>query len=63
MTAIVYVSNTGSAKTYAEMLGEKTGFDVYSLADSGSGLWQVPCRVSKRQESASAASGQLSPLA
>lgn len=36
MTAIVYVSNTGSAKTYAEMLGEKTGFDVYSLADSGS---------------------------
>lgn len=33
MTAIVYESNTGSAKRYAEMLGEKTGFPVYPLPD------------------------------
>lgn len=36
MTSIVYVSNTGSSKAYAEMLGEKTGFGVYSLTDCGS---------------------------
>ncbi len=36
MTSIVYVTNTGSSKTYAEMLSEKTGYNAYSLADSGS---------------------------
>lgn len=36
MTAIVYVSNTGSAKTYAEMLSEKTGFSAYDFKDCGS---------------------------
>ncbi len=34
MTAIVYVSNTGSAKKYAEMLSEKTGCPVFSFKDS-----------------------------
>ena len=28
---IVYVTNTGSTKQYAEMLGEKTGFEVLAL--------------------------------
>lgn len=36
MTAIVYVSNTGSSKAYAEMLSEKTGLPVYAFKDSGS---------------------------
>ena len=31
MTAIVYVSNTGSSKAYAQMLSEKTGFDAYDF--------------------------------
>lgn len=35
MTAIVYVSNAGSAKQYAEMLSEKTGFPVFSMKESG----------------------------
>ena len=35
MTAIVYVSNAGSSKQYAEMLGERTGFPVYSFKESG----------------------------
>ena len=34
MASIVYVSNTGSSKKYAEMLSEKTGYPCYSLADS-----------------------------
>ncbi len=36
MTAIVYVSNTGSAKAYAQMLSEKTGFSAYDFRDCGS---------------------------
>lgn len=36
MTAIVYVSNTGSSKRYAEMLSSKTGYPSFSLSDSGS---------------------------
>ena len=36
MTAIVYVSNTGSAKAYAEMLSEKTGLTAYDFKDCGS---------------------------
>ena len=36
MTAIVYTTNTGSTKRYAEMLGEKTGFPVFALADAAS---------------------------
>ncbi len=35
MTAIVYVSNAGSSRQYAEMLSEKTGFPVYSFKESG----------------------------
>ena len=34
MVSIVYVTNTGSSKKYAEMLSEKTGYPCYSLADS-----------------------------
>ena len=34
MTAIVYVSNTGSSKQYAEMLSEKTGFPAFDFADA-----------------------------
>lgn len=30
MKAIVYTTNTGSSKAYAEMLGEKTGLPVYA---------------------------------
>lgn len=33
MTAIVYVSNTGSSKAYAQMLSEKTGFSAYDFKD------------------------------
>ena len=36
MTVIVYASNTGSAKTYAQMLSEKTGFDAYDISSCGS---------------------------
>ncbi|MBQ7296362.1 MAG: hypothetical protein IJW86_09270 [Clostridia bacterium] len=36
MISIVYVTNTGSSKAYAQMLSEKTGYAAYSLADSGS---------------------------
>lgn len=36
MTAIVYTTNTGSTKRYAEMLGEKTGFPVFDLGDAAS---------------------------
>lgn len=32
MKVIVYVSNTGSAKQYAELLGEKTGYPVFDFA-------------------------------
>lgn len=31
MTAIVYTSNTGFTKEYAQMLGEKTGLPVYDI--------------------------------
>jgi hypothetical protein len=34
MKAIVYVSETGHAKKYAEMLGEKTGLPVYQLEEA-----------------------------
>lgn len=34
MVSIVYVTNTGSAKRYAEMLSEKTGYPCYAFADS-----------------------------
>ena len=34
MVSIVYVTNTGSSKKYAEMLSEKTGYPCYSLGDS-----------------------------
>ncbi len=32
MTVIVYSTNAGSTERYAKMLGEKTGFGVYSLS-------------------------------
>ncbi len=34
MTVIVYVSNTGSAKQYAEILGEKTGYPVFDFSNA-----------------------------
>ena len=34
MNSIVYVSNTGSSKRYAEMLSEKTGYPCYAFSDS-----------------------------
>ena len=34
MEAIIYTSNTGSTKRYAEMLSRKTGLAVYSLKDA-----------------------------
>lgn len=34
MVSIVYVTNTGSSKRYAEMLSQKTGYPCYSLSDS-----------------------------
>lgn len=34
MKVIIYESNTGSAKRYAEMLGEKTGFPVCALSEA-----------------------------
>ncbi len=34
MVSIVYVSNAGSSKRYAEMLSEKTGYPCYAYADS-----------------------------
>ena len=34
MKAIVYVSETGHTKRYAEMLGEKTGLPVYALSEA-----------------------------
>lgn len=34
MVSIVYVTNTGSSKKYAEMLSEKTGYPCYALSDS-----------------------------
>ena len=37
-TAIVYTSNTGYTRQYAELLGEKTGLPVYSLEDAGKTL-------------------------
>ncbi len=33
MTSIVYVTNTGTSKAYAEMLGEKTGYGVYAYGE------------------------------
>ena len=36
MTAIVYVSNTGSSKAYAEMLSEKTGISAYDFRNCSS---------------------------
>ena len=38
VTAIVYTSHTGSARTYAEMAGQKTGLPVYSLAQAREAL-------------------------
>lgn len=38
-SAIVYTSNTGHARQYAQMLGEKTGLPVYSLEKA---LSQLP---------------------
>lgn len=35
MTAIVYVTNTGSSRQYAEMLGEKTSLPVFDFNKSG----------------------------
>lgn len=32
MATIIYCSNAGSAKRYAELLGEKTGFDCVSVS-------------------------------
>jgi hypothetical protein len=34
MVSIVYVTNTGSSKKYAEMLSEKTGYPCYAMSDS-----------------------------
>ena len=34
MVSIVYVTNTGSSKRYAEMLSEKTGYPCYAMSDS-----------------------------
>ena len=34
MSSIVYVSNAGSSKRYAEMLSEKTGYPCYDFSDS-----------------------------
>lgn len=34
MISIVYVTNTGSSKKYAEMLSEKTGYPCYDFAHS-----------------------------
>ena len=34
MVSIVYVSNAGSSKRYAEMLSEKTGYPCYAFSDS-----------------------------
>lgn len=34
MKAIVYTSNAGTTKEYAEMLGEKTGLPVYSASQA-----------------------------
>ena len=34
MEAIIYTSNTGSTKRYAEMLSRKTGLAVYSLKEA-----------------------------
>ncbi len=34
MTVIVYVSNTGSSKQYAEMLSQKTGCPAFDFADA-----------------------------
>lgn len=34
MISIVYVSNAGSSKRYAEMLAEKTGYPCYAYSDS-----------------------------
>ncbi len=34
MISIVYVSNAGSSKRYAEMLSEKTGYPCYAYTDS-----------------------------
>ena len=34
MVSIVYVTNTGSSKKYAEILSEKTGYPCYAMADS-----------------------------
>jgi len=38
MKAIVYTTNTGSSKTYAEMLGTKTGLPVLPYEDAKSAL-------------------------
>lgn len=36
MSTIIYTTNAGSSEKYANMLGEKTGYSVVSLAKSGS---------------------------
>lgn len=38
--AIVYTSNTGYTKQYAELLGKETGLPVYSLDEAGKELCQ-----------------------
>lgn len=38
LQAIVYESNTGTTKRYAEMLAEKTGLPLYAAAESGKKL-------------------------
>lgn len=38
MASIVYISNTGSSKKYAEMLSEKTGYPCYELSDSNNAV-------------------------
>ena len=34
MNAIIYTTNTGSTKSYAKLLAQKTGLPVYSLAEA-----------------------------
>ena len=38
MKAIVYISNTGHTKKYAELIGEKTGLPVYELSEAKKAL-------------------------
>ena len=40
LNAIVYTSNTGYTKQYAELLGKETGLPVYALSEAGGKLPQ-----------------------